>query len=105
MKARRPTKVQIIAMLVAVGLLGWASSPATAATRIDGQVQVGGGPVAKSTVTLWAASAGGPARLTQTETGADGRFVISVDQSPSGDASLYLVATGGEPASGKAPRK
>src|SRR4051812_47943585 len=96
-------KVQTIAMLMVVGLLGWAPSTATAATRIDGQVQVGGGPVAKSMVTLWAASAGAPARLAQTQPGADGRFVISVDPSPSSDPPLYLVAVGGEPAGAKPP--
>jgi hypothetical protein len=95
-------KAQIIATLMAVGLLGWANGPAAAAVRIEGQVQVGGGPVAKSMVTLWAASAGAPSRLAQTETGADGRYVISAIQSPGGAVSLYLIATGGVPAVNKA---
>jgi hypothetical protein len=70
-------KVQVTAMLMAVGLLGWASSPCAADVRIAGQVQAGGGPVANSTVTLWAASTDQPARLAQTETGGDGGYVIS----------------------------
>ena len=53
-------KAQIIAMLLAVGLLGFASGPVAAAVRIEGQVQAGGGPLARSDVTLWAASAGEP---------------------------------------------
>jgi hypothetical protein len=73
------------------GLVG----PAAAAVRIEGQVEAGGGPIAKSTVTLWAASPGAPSRLAQTETGADGRYVISVEQVPQGEITLYLVATGG----------
>lgn len=76
----------------------FASGPAAAATRIEGQVQGGGAPIAKSTVTLWAASASAPARLAQTQTGVDGRFEVSVEQSPTDDAIWYLVATGGEPA-------
>ncbi len=98
----RNGKAQIIVMLMAVGLLGLACGPAAAAVRIEGQVQVGGSPVAKSTVALWAASAGAPARLAQAETGDDGRYVVSVDQVPGGDIVLYLVATGGVPAANKA---
>jgi hypothetical protein len=45
-------KVVIMAMLLTVGLFGWACSPAAAAVRIEGQVQAGGDPVAQSTVTL-----------------------------------------------------
>src|SRR5262249_13396251 len=40
--------------------------------RIEGQVQTGGGPLANSTVTLWAASAGEPKQLVQTKSGSDG---------------------------------
>ncbi len=92
---------RLLGTLLVMGVLGLASGSAVAAIQIDGQVQAGGGPVAHSAVTLWAATANAPARLAQTETGADGRFVISSDQSPGGDTSLYLVATGGEPASSK----
>ena len=51
-------------------------------------------------MTLWAASAGAPKQLAQTQTGDDGRFTLSAEGSP--DRILYLVATGGEPAANKA---
>ncbi len=73
------------------GLLAWASVPAAAAVRIEGQVQPGGGPVAQSAVALWAGSANAPVRLRQATTGADGRFVVSTDRTPGGDSSLHLV--------------
>jgi hypothetical protein len=99
---RSKDKSGIVAALVAVALLGWASGPAAAALRIEGHVQVGGGAVAGSTVSLWAASADAPARLAQAQTDADGRFVVSVDATPSGASSFYLVASGGTPAVNKA---
>src|SRR5271157_2531295 len=80
-----------------VALLGCLGGAADAAVRIDGQVQAGGGPVANSTVTLWAASAGDPKQLAQVKSGPDGKFVIGSDQTPDSDTSLYLVAKGGEP--------
>ncbi len=83
-------------VLLAAGLIGYAFEPAMAAVQIEGQVQAGGAAVAKSTVTLWAASTAAPQQLAQAQTGTDGRFVVSVDRTPSRDASLYLVATGGE---------
>jgi hypothetical protein len=89
-------KVQIIAMLLTVGLLGLASGPAAAAVRIEGQVQTGGGPLAMSTVTLWAASAGEPKQLAQTRTRADGRFELRAKETPGRDVVLYLIAKGGE---------
>jgi hypothetical protein len=92
---------QIITMLLSMGLLGYACDPVAAAVRIEGQVQAAGGPIAKSSVTLWAASANEPTQLAQAQTGADGRFELSVEQSPSDDTSLYLVATGGEAAVNK----
>jgi hypothetical protein len=95
-------KAQMFAMLMAFGLLGWACGPAVAAVRIEGQVQVGGDGVAGSTVSLWAAGAAAPARLAQVQTDADGKFVVSVDQTPSGAPSSYLVASGGTPAANKA---
>ena len=91
-----------IAVLLAVGWFGCAYDPAVAAVRIDGQVQAGGGPVAQSAVTLWAATASAPPRLARTQTGVDGGFAISVDQAVSDDAILYLVATGGTPSVNKA---
>ena len=69
-------RTHIAAMLLTVGWLGLCG-PAVAAVRIGGQVRVAGGPVASSTVTLWAASVGEPKQLDQTKTGADGRFGLS----------------------------
>jgi hypothetical protein len=86
----------VAVLLVLVGLLPLVSASAEAALRVEGQVQAGGGAVAGSTVAFWAASAGAPVRLTQATTGADGNFVVTVDQTPNGSV-LYLVATGGTP--------
>ncbi len=88
-------KVRIAAMLLMVGLLGLVCGPAAAAVRIEGQVQVGGGPLASSTVTLWAASASQPRQLAQTITGADGRFQIGNQETLGNDVVLYLVAKDG----------
>ena len=60
-----------------LGLLGCSCAAADAAVRIEGQVQIGGGAVAGSTVTLWAASRDAPARLAQVMTDAGGRFALS----------------------------
>jgi hypothetical protein len=53
-------KAQLATTILTIALLGSACGTAAAAVRIEGQVQVGGGPLASSTVTLWAASAGEP---------------------------------------------
>src|SRR5271155_2460798 len=95
-------KAQIFAVRLAVGLLVCACGQATAAVRIEGQVEAGNGPVAQSTVTLWAASANAPVRLAQAQTGADGRYAISVQTVPGDAVILYLVATGGVPTVNKA---
>ncbi len=86
---------QITGMLLAAGLIGAAVSPAEAALRLEGQVQAGGGPVANSTVTLWAASEGEPKQLAQGKTGDDGSFALNADATPGPGVSLYLVAKGG----------
>src|SRR5271165_1819387 len=78
-----------------LGLLGSACGAADAAVRIEGQVQAGGGPVANSTVTLWAGSAGDPRQLAQAKTSDDGSFSLSADETPAPGMSLYLVAMGG----------
>ena len=88
-------KVSVAAALAMCGLFGWACNPAAADVRIEGQVQAGGGPLANSTVTLWAANAGDPKQLAQTQTGSDGRFELGTDETPGADVSLYLVAKGG----------
>ena len=89
-------KAQIAMMLLAAGLIGYACGPASAAVRIEGQVQVGGNPLASSTVTLWAASSGEPERLAHTKSGSDGRFELRTRETPDKDVVLYVVAKGGE---------
>ena len=73
-----------------------------AADSLQGQVLGGGAPVANSTVTLWAASAGEPQQLAESRTGADGRFAMTLPDSRNADAVLYLVAMGGQPTANKA---
>lgn len=60
---------------------------------IQGQVLGGNRPIANSSVTLWAATAGKPQQLAQARTGADGRFEMPVSVGPA--VSLYLTAEGG----------
>jgi hypothetical protein len=84
-----------------VGLLSFTSSPIAAALRIEGQVQAGGGPLANSTVTLWAASTADPRQLAQTTTSSDGRFQIDSPETIGADVILYLIAKGGEAAVNK----
>src|SRR5215470_8872576 len=72
-----------------------------AAVRIEGQVQAGGGPLANSTVTLWAASAGEPRQLAQARTNNDGRFELGSQETLGAEVILYLVAKGGEAAVNK----
>src|SRR5262245_49381974 len=79
-------------------------NPAAAAApaQIRGQVLGSGAPITNSTVTLWAASAGTPLQLGQTQTGNDGGFMMTVPDSLAADTSLYLVARGGGPTASKA---
>src|SRR5271156_3952273 len=88
-------KAVIAAMLLTCGVLKFACSPAEAAVRIEGHAQVGGGPLASSTITLWAASAGEPKQLAQAKSTGDGRFVLGTDETPGADAVLYVIAKGG----------
>src|SRR5208283_4653044 len=74
---------------------------ASAADNIKGQVLGAGAPIAKSTVTLWEASADAPKQLGQTKTNDDGRFEVRAKGAKS-DSILYLVATGGVPKASKA---
>jgi len=87
-------------MVLAVTTLLFAV-PVHAAGTIDGRVLGAGAPIAKSTVTLWAASAGAPQQLGQAQTGDDGRFTLSVENPSSPEETLYIVARGGEPAAQK----
>ena len=61
------------------------------ADSVRGQVVGGGAPIAKSTVTLFAATAGAPKQLAQTQTDNDGRFEVRTTGAPT-DSTLYLVA-------------
>jgi|SRR5271166_3077658 len=84
-----------------LAFLGSACGAAKAAVRIDGLVQAGGGPVANSTVTLWAASEGEPKQLAQAKTDGDGQFDLGADETPGPGVSLYLIAKGGAPSVNK----
>ena len=88
-------KAQIAMVLFTIGLLGYACSPVAAAERIEGRVDLGGGPLSQSTVTLWAASANEPKQLAQTKTSSDGRFRLHTAETLGKDAILYVVAKGG----------
>ena len=90
MNSRSAIRKPILAAIVASNLL-FATS--TFAADIKGQVLGAGVPIAQSTVTLWAASAGSPRQLAQTKTDKDGRFAIHGTGTP--DSSLYLVAAAG----------
>jgi sugar lactone lactonase YvrE len=87
--------------LLVAAALSLLSTSAIAADSLKGQVLGGGAPIANSTVTLWAASAGAPKELAKTKTNADGRFTLSAAAPPSKDASLYVVAKGGTPVANK----
>lgn len=68
---------------------------ASADETIKGQVLGGGGPIANSKVTLYAATAGEPKQLAQTNADNEGRFEVRATRAPS-DSSLYPLAFGGE---------
>jgi hypothetical protein len=89
----------LLCALAACGVI--ASAPVSAADALKGQVLGAGAPIANSTVTLWAATAGAPRQLAQARTGADGRFVLNPTSAPAKDASVYLVARGGQATAGK----
>jgi len=89
-------RLQFVVSLLTLAILMCANGPASAAVRIEGQVQAGGGAVANSTVTLWAASAGEPRQLAQTTTNSDGRFELNSQETVGQDVSLYMIAKGGE---------
>jgi hypothetical protein len=67
-------KSHLAAVLLTGGLVGWTCGPAAAEVRIGGQVQGGGGPIARATITLWAAGPGAPQKLAKTQTKDDGSF-------------------------------
>ena len=64
----------------------------------------GGGPIAKSTVTLLAATEGAPTKLSETSTGDDGAFHLQFDNEKAGGSVLYLTAKGGTAHDWRLPR-
>ena len=64
--------------------------------NIGGRVEGGGGPIAKATVTLWAAGPGAPQKLAETQTKDDGSFDLKSAGRKDDAGVLYLIATGGE---------
>lgn len=90
------------AMYFSLAMMGMCmATSAVSAASLSGQVLGAGAPIANSTVTLWAASAGAPKQLAQARSGADGRFTLTASSAPT-DASLYLVAQGGQSTASKA---
>ena len=79
-------------------------SAADAGKVVEGAVLGSGLPVAKSTVTLWAATAGQPKQLAQTRTGDDGKFRLNLSNLQPSDDTLYLTAKGGQPSADPAHR-
>jgi streptogramin lyase len=67
------------------------------AETIEGQVLGGGAPIAKSTVTLWSASAEAPKQIGQVQTGDDGRFTLKFEGPVSTEGIFYIIAKGGTP--------
>src|SRR5215467_11471697 len=100
MKSKLCSHSFAVLIAFAIGSL-LSAKTASAAVSLNGQVLSGGGPVANSAVTLWAATAVAPAQLGQARTGPDGRFTIAAAADPPKDATLYLVAKGGTPATNK----
>ena len=82
----RISKGSIATIMLAAGWLGCVCGPGAAAVRIEGQVQIGSGPLTSSIVTLWAASAGAPKQLAQTKIGVDGRFELRSAETPGKDS-------------------
>jgi DNA-binding beta-propeller fold protein YncE len=97
----KPVIQVITALLMLIAVLALPAGPCSAAEIIKGQVLSGGAPVANSMVTLWAAAAGSPKKLSQGRSGPDGRFELTAAKAAGKDAMLYLVARGGQPAAGK----
>jgi hypothetical protein len=96
MKKRLFRWLALCAALFAATLL----TAASASARVEGRVQGGGGPIAKATVTLWAAGPSTPRKLAETQTKDDGSFALRVDGKNTRGDVLYLISKGGEPMAG-----
>jgi hypothetical protein len=83
------------APVVVFALVMAAFGQGVAAEQLGGHVYGGGGPVADSTVTLWAAGQGAPTQLSETRTKGDGAFDFELDAQKAEGGVLYLIARGG----------
>jgi hypothetical protein len=99
MPTRSMVRMWLLGILFAASVLS--TGTAFASDSIKGQVLLGGAPIAKSTVTLWEATADAPKQLDQAKSNDDGRFDVRV-KGAHGDGVLYLIAAGGTPKAGKA---
>jgi hypothetical protein len=100
--------MRILSTCLAIAFASILAAVPASATDLKGHVLGAGAPIANSTVTLWAASAGEPKQLAQTKSGSDGRFELGLDRIGvrieeviGKDVILYLVAKGGMAAAAK----
>jgi len=68
----------------------------TMADELRGNVQTAGNPIAGATVTLYAVGTAAPKQLAQSQTDAQGAFMLAFSEAPSNNV-LYLTAKGGIP--------
>jgi hypothetical protein len=79
--------VKRVAISFAIALI---SVSVIAADRIEGRVEGGGQPIAKSDVTLGVAGPGTPQKLAETKTRDDGSFDLRIAGERDGVGVLYL---------------
>jgi hypothetical protein len=96
MERKKPMDLREVTRNLILLALGASFAAQAFAASVNGQVLGGGVHIARSTVTLWGASASAPKQLAQTKTDDNGRFEVSYTGSIA-NCSLYLVATGGVP--------
>ena len=89
MHTRKPVIVDRWSILALAATSLFSAAPALVAASLNGQVLGGGAPIANSTGTLWAASAGEPKQLAQARSGAEGRFTVN---EPTTVASVFTAA-------------
>jgi hypothetical protein len=78
-----------------IAALALISGASAFAAEIHGHVATAQGPLVDSAISLWAAGADEPRQLAQTQSNADGGFVLNADAK---GAVLYVIAKGGHPA-------
>ena len=93
--------MRLAVALVTAALLGATWSSVVWAAGLTGSVQAGGKALAGAAVSLWAASDAQPVELAQTVADKDGSFAFP-DVPAEGSSTLYLIATGRSPTSGRA---